>query len=670
MPYGKILVDEVESSTGKILTTGEVASELEAIARSLNVVDGSVIYGDDTTTSLDSVNYIYDTSVETVWAVPTLDSTGKTLVSVVGDTLTTTGGTGSNSYTLTTINKSGIEFATVADIDNGASMGGKVTLIVGDRVVALDYAAGNNSGLLFFKVVASGTGTDDGGKYIDLPTHGLQLEQNLRLPYNIKAWGAVGDGTTDDQPVIQKVVDYANSVYVANGSEQQVEISDGTFLVDVVNYIKDDDVTVLGITSVKMKDGVHILGNGTVKVKAGAYGGGAFYRCFSSRDTNRLTNASITGITVDGDKANQVASVQCSNILLECAENVHVRNVRSINANGQGIQLRGVASDVAEDLSITNCHVKDSSNIAIQSSQFKGLVISGNYVINATDNGIDIYGDDGTSTPTSEDFAITGNTVVNTLVGLFHETVFNGTTTGNVVSDSTFGTTINRINGEPSNITISGNTLYDNTSGFRVTGDTGGVFFTGNTVTGFTDSGIEIGGGGNASRVMATNNFLSPANATTPLVKLGGTTVSFCIVRDNITDITDSAYYLENNASSTVGVITEDPDQLTSNNKPFQTGKTGITVSSGGTFTIPAPSNASGILTIRGSSGGAWQSVWTGTIVTEGSRVDVTQTTTDFTTTGNTIASVAGDAASLDITVTHASTGSNGSFSWWIEYIK
>jgi hypothetical protein len=71
---------------------------------------------------------------------------------------------------------------------------------IGDSIAVDDYYGGatpNNSGVLFFKVVAGGTGIADGGKYIDLP-NGFQLEQNLKTKDDVLAWGAMGDGSTDD----------------------------------------------------------------------------------------------------------------------------------------------------------------------------------------------------------------------------------------------------------------------------------------------------------------------------------------------------------------------------------------------------------------------------------------------------------------------------------------
>ncbi len=82
----------------------------------------------------------------------------------------------------------------------------------GSSLIVEDYYGGlnpNNSGVLFFKVVAAGTGVDDGGKYIDIDAT-RQLEQNLKKPYSVKAWGAKTDGT-DTTSQIQTALNYSAS---------------------------------------------------------------------------------------------------------------------------------------------------------------------------------------------------------------------------------------------------------------------------------------------------------------------------------------------------------------------------------------------------------------------------------------------------------------------------
>lgn len=102
----------------------------------------------------------------------------------------------------------------ISDIDLGKTVGWSgvedtVTVQEGQLWSVEDYAAGNNSGRLFFKVVAAATGTDDGGKYIDLPISGLQLRQNLPKIINAKCFGLKGNYTDNDLPQLIKLWDYA-----------------------------------------------------------------------------------------------------------------------------------------------------------------------------------------------------------------------------------------------------------------------------------------------------------------------------------------------------------------------------------------------------------------------------------------------------------------------------
>jgi hypothetical protein len=97
------------------------------------------------------------------------------------------------------------EFETVQLAKNSS-----IVFPIGKKITIKDYATGNNSGVLFFTVVAAGTGTDDGGEYINLTTSGLQLKQNLEYPYNIKAWGAATIASTAiNNAVFVTVMDFA-----------------------------------------------------------------------------------------------------------------------------------------------------------------------------------------------------------------------------------------------------------------------------------------------------------------------------------------------------------------------------------------------------------------------------------------------------------------------------
>ena len=78
-----------------------------------------------------------------------------------------------------------------------AAMVASTGLSVGDHVKTLGYLSLGDGGGNEYDVVASGTGTADGGEYIDLATHqakGLFVDSNN----SVKQWGANDDGTTTD----------------------------------------------------------------------------------------------------------------------------------------------------------------------------------------------------------------------------------------------------------------------------------------------------------------------------------------------------------------------------------------------------------------------------------------------------------------------------------------
>lgn len=100
-------------------------------------------------------------------------------------------------------------FKQVSDIDTDVN----VIVREGDYVSVEDYTTGNNSGILFFRVVAAATGTADGGKYIDLLTLGLQLEQNMKLVPSLKDWGVSGNALDGDATQgVLNAISYADLV--------------------------------------------------------------------------------------------------------------------------------------------------------------------------------------------------------------------------------------------------------------------------------------------------------------------------------------------------------------------------------------------------------------------------------------------------------------------------
>lgn len=384
-------------------------------------------------------------------------------------------------------------------------------------------------------------------------------------------WAGIfdGTGTTDLHTYIQTAVD---ALSAAGGGA--LYMPSGTYRLGAVNYIRDDGSTVYGITSIKMKDGVHVYGDGPatiLKVKAGAYGSGAFYRAFSSRDATRLSRARISDLTIDGNSSAQTASTQCSNIVLECADDVSVQRVRSINANGNGIMLRGTTTSYATNLSVLDCVVQTCTAIGIQISQGLGFVIEGNQVSNTTDNCIDVYGEDGDSSAHAKKFSIVGNTCDAGPVGIFLETLENGTVAGNAINACTFGLTVNRINGQPNGLLITGNISSGCATGIRGTGDTGGVAVYANYFNGYSVAGVQLGAlSANCSYWDVSQNFFTPSSNTVPTILTVGNTVSFCTGKNNTVNSSGiTAAYLYTATASTHVAVRVDSFKVL----PYQVGR-------------------------------------------------------------------------------------------------
>ena len=479
-------------------------------------------------------------------------------------------------------------------------------------------------------------------------------------PYNVKDYGALGNGVADDTAAINLAISAANT---AGGGV--VYVPAGTYLLGVYTYTG----IVTGVAGIVLRDNVDLVIDGTLKVKDNAYGVGAFYGAIRSLDAG-LANASITGTgTINGNKANQTASVQCSNIYLTCLFNVVVNNINSVSANGMGIQLVPVTGSTHTACAVQNCFVNDVTNIGIQVSHGLYCNISENRITTCTNNCIDIYGDDGTASPDNGITSINGNTVGGGLVGVFVETSKRVSVVGNAIDGCTAGIAVNRINGAPAVISISGNTISACATGISNTGDTGGILISNNFIA-FTAYGLVLGGvtvalAGNVSYTNAFGNVFSPATSIIPIIIIGGYQASFNMVRENYYVGTSTALY-SNVAAVNVTNTVELPkfDQVIQPVKQLYSG----TSTSGGTATLTLPSGAGGKLVIKSSAGGSNFSVYSGSFVSNGTGAAVNQDSTTFVAGSNTIASVTANPANFTVTITFAATGSAGTWNAWIEY--
>lgn len=345
-----------------------------------------------------------------------------------------------------------------------------------------------------------------------------------RLSIDPRDFGAVGDGVRDDRAPLQAAIDAC----AARGGGV-VSIPQGMFGIGAIDADQ-------GIWGLVLRSGVALRGAGEATVLRAlphGYGPGAYYRLIGSPRAAPLIDAAITDLVVDGNRTLQIASRQAGNILLECAEGVRVERVRSLAANGVAIMLRGSPQHAATKLAIRDCTVRDAADIGIQASQFDGCEISGNDIADTGDNGIDIYGDDGSIIAHARDFSIVRNHVRNASIGVFVETSRDGVVRDNMIEARAAGLAVNRIHGEPRFVMIRNNHVSA-PIGVQVSGDTGGVRIEGNDFAKVADAGIQLGlGDGRVSRVEVIGNDFSFIGRNGILVRTDGGQASFITARDN-----------------------------------------------------------------------------------------------------------------------------------------
>jgi polygalacturonase len=356
----------------------------------------------------------------------------------------------------------------------------------------------------------------------------------------VRDFGAKGDGVTDDAPAIQRAIDAA-----ARAGGGTVTLAPGTYL---IHYRTSEDGD--GVSGLTMRSGVTLEGTDRaqciLKLADGQMGQNTYARLIASR--GEIVGAAFRNFTIDGNRSRQFGerdNISGAGILLgwksRCAD-ITVELLHVHDMIGQGVLLQGAIGNVARRLRMAGNRIERTTYIGLQASQFDGVEIVDNQVFDCRDNGIDIYGDDtaGHSTvATSHNATIARNEIRRCSIGVFLETVADSSAIDNRIMDCRgAGVRINRIHGEPRNLTVADNRIAGTPVGVAVGGDTGGVKIEANDIAGFTRAGIDLSY--NVSRIDVTGNRFRPANGNVPIVLANPTTVdtppqrlTFLRIQDN-----------------------------------------------------------------------------------------------------------------------------------------
>lgn len=177
----------------------------------------------------------------------------------------------------------------------------------------------------------AGTETISGAKTFNI---GTLLDKGSQI-FNVKAYGALGDGTTNDSPAIQAAV---NAASAAGGGDVVLTPTTASYKMT---------------TAVVLKSGVRIIGVPGTKITGTVASG----YLFQNLEPTVLTDAAIIGLTIDlGSVANASA------IRIEYGTRIVLQNlnVKNVGSGGWGVVV-GVttATDTVfrnADILIDNCN--------------------------------------------------------------------------------------------------------------------------------------------------------------------------------------------------------------------------------------------------------------------------------------------------------------------------
>jgi hypothetical protein len=229
---------------------------------------------------------------------------------------------------------------------------------VNEEVVQLTaYTAAATTGTITRGSEGAGVAHSNGVSFVHAPTAVDFLP--AAAVFNVKEYGAKGDGVTNDYAAITSAITAAG----ANGRVFFPPTPGSSYL-----------ITATGLT---MLNGQWWDGYGAT-IKAGTNLNLALVNA-----ANPSTGGGITGLTLDGNKANQSGGAQTHTFVGVSTAYFSIRDVTSVNA-----YLNGIYFFSATDTSILNCTVKTARNDAINTQLSTRTRIAGCSVISPLQTGI------------------------------------------------------------------------------------------------------------------------------------------------------------------------------------------------------------------------------------------------------------------------------------------
>ena len=215
----------------------------------------------------------------------------------------------------------------------------------------------------------------DGGYDINIKPLTIITKSGPRL--NATAWGATGDGATDDRAALQNAID--------NAGGRDVYLPAGTYLLTPSGGL------LLNFSSKNLR---HFYGDGDKTIIKVVNSGNPNYGMYVDGGAAGLI---FDGFKFDMNSANQ-ASGNNYGWYVRNTSRIKIRDIWGINSRGTFVWITEIAGETTQDISVSNC-IFDGTTLlaAVSVDSGRDIFIDGNIITNTGVVGIDIETASGTT---------------------------------------------------------------------------------------------------------------------------------------------------------------------------------------------------------------------------------------------------------------------------------